>query len=378
MATSRLRKTRTLGDVKISSEQQAVIDAIRKKSGDRAVVNARDIRQPFRIPTGIFTFDYATLGGIPHNRFTMFDGAKHSGKTTALLRAVAGAQRSLPDQKPVLIDVEGTYDATWAEKIGVDNDNLILVQPDTGEEAIDIAVALTHARETSLVAVDSLAALLPQKEQDSSAEDSLVGLQSRLITSMLRKVNGALIKERKRDHFVSVLLINQQRSKIGGWAPAGIEPLSNPGGKAVGFFTTLEARFKNKEEINRSSGELVMNEHAFSIGKNKMNAGMRSGEFRMLRKNDEELGLNEGDIDDAETLLAFAKKYDMFTGGGRGGVTLEFGDVSQRFSNTAETVAYLYANRDVHWALRCSLIASYAQAQGMPDYFVNYLLGVEE
>lgn len=373
----RLRKARTISDVKLPSELEAVIAAIRKKSGDNAVVNASAIRQPYRIPTGIFTFDYATLGGIPHNRFTMFHGPKHSGKTTAALRAIAGAQQSMEGQRPVLIDVEGTHDSVWSAKVGVDNDNLVLVTPDTGEEAVDMAVALAHARETSLLVIDSLAALLPQKEQEASAEDSLVGQQSRLITSMLRKLNGALIQERKRDHFVSVLLINQQRSKIGGWAPAGIEPISNPGGKAVGFFTTVEARFKNKEVQKATGGvdELAYNEHAFTIEKNKMNAGIRSGEFRMLRRADESLGLNEAEVDDAETMLAFAKRYEMFTGGGRGGVTLEFGDFSMKFANTAEVVSYLYANRDIHWALRCSLIASNAQAQGMPEYFVNYLLG---
>ncbi len=310
----------------------------------------------------------------------MFHGPKHSGKSTGALRCVAGAQVSMPDQKPVFIDVEGTYDSVWAAKVKVDNDNLILVQPDTGEEAVDIAVGLAHAKETSLIVIDSLAALLPHKEQEASAEDSLVGQQSRLITSMLRKLNGALIKERKRGHFVSVLLINQQRSKIGGWAPAGIEPISNPGGKAVGYFTTLEVRFKNKEVQKATGGidELAYNDHAFTIEKNKMNAGMRSAEFRMLRRADDELGLREGDLDDAETMLAFAKRFEMLTGGGRGGLQLTFGDVDQHFANTAEAVVYLYSNPDVHWALRCSLIASNAQAQGMPESFVNYLLGVEE
>lgn len=372
------RRARHVSDVAESNELNAVLTAIRKKNGDRSAVMGSSIKQPFRIPTGIFLFDYATCGGIPHNRMTMFHGPKHSGKTTGALRCIAGAQQSMPDQKAVMIDVEGTYDATWSGKIGVDNDELILVQPDTGEQAVDMAVGLAHARETSLIVIDSLAALLPHKEQEASAEDSLVGQQSRLITSMLRKLSGAMISERKRDHFLSVVFINQQRSKIGGWSPTG-EALSLPGGKAIGYFTSLEARFKNKEVLKATGGvdELAYNEHAFTIEKNKMNAGIRSGEFRMLRRADEDLGLSEGSIDDAETMLAFAKRNEWLTGGGRGGLTLAFGEFEESFSKIADAVAYLYQNPEIYAALRASLIATHAQSLGMPDEFVNYLLGVE-
>lgn len=371
------RKIRTLADAKLPSEIEEVLKAVRKKNGDQSVVYGGQILQPYRIPLGIFTFDYATLGGIPHNRFTMFDGAKHSGKTTASLRAIRGAQQTMEGQSAVLVDVEGTYDSVWGEKIGVDNDKLHVVRPDTGEQAVDITVGLAHARETSLIVIDSLAAMLPQKEQEASAEDSLVGQQSRLITSMLRKVNGAMIAERKRGHFISVLLINQQRAKIGGWAPNGGEALSNPGGKAVGFFTSLEARWKNKEVLKATGGvdELAFNEHTFSIGKNKMNAGIRSAEFRMLRRDDEDLGLEEAAIDDAETMLAFGKRYGLFTPGKPGGGTLEFADISQSFKSIAEAVKFLYENTEVYWALRCSLIASHAQSLKMPPAFVEYLLG---
>lgn len=371
------KKHKTIRDIPVSDEMSEVLAKIRAKHGDNTAVQARSIRQPWRIPTGIFSFDLATLGGIPHNRISMFHGPKHSGKTTAALRAIAGAQRSLPDQKPVLVDVEGTLDSTWAEKVGVDLDNLIVLQPDTGEQAVDMTVALIQARETSLVVVDSLAALLPIKESEASAEDSLVGQQSRLITSMLRKISAAQISERKREHFVSLLLVNQQRSKIGGFTPPGMEPMSLPGGKALGFFTALEARWKNKEHLKASGGydELDFNEHAFTIEKNKMNAGIRAGEFRMRRRYSEELGLAEGEIDDADTMLAFAKRWDFMTGGGRGGQRLEFGDYDEVFPNTAAAVVALYENPDLREALRCHLIAHYAEKCGMNPEFVSYLRG---
>lgn len=376
MATAS-RRIRKAGDLKLSaSELDGVLAALRKDYGAQAIVMGREILQPYRIPLGIFTLDYATLGGIPHNRFTQFDGPKHSGKTTASLRAIMGAQQSMESQQAVLVDVEGTYDSTWAGKIGVDNEKLLIVRPDTGEQAVDTTVALVHAREVSLIVIDSLAALLPHKENESSAEDSLVGQQSRLITSMLRKVNGALIRERKRDHLVTILLINQQRAKIGGFAPAGIEPLSNPGGKAVGYFTTLEVRFKNKENLKQQNGEKVLydNEHAFSISKNKLNAGTRQGDFRMMRQDDDELGLAEAEINDAETMLLFASRIGWAESSGRGGYTLAFGDFDMKFDNKAEALLYLYQNREIYWSLRCHLIAQHAQSMKMPDYLIENLM----
>jgi recombination protein RecA len=376
--TGAVRRRKGLEHVAIPAELNAVLDAIRKKHGNNTVLNGSQITQPYRIPTGIFLFDYATMGGIPHNRVTMFDGAKHSGKTTGSLRCIKGAQLSLPDQKAALIDVEGTYDSTWGRKIGVDNEQLVVVQPDTGEQAVDIAVGLAHAKETSLIVVDSLAALLPIKEQEASAEDSLVGQQSRMITSMLRKLTGAMISERKRGHFVSILLINQQRAKIGGYNPNGLELVVNPGGKAVGFFTSLEVRWKNKEVLKGAGGgpdELAWNEHSFSIQKNKMNGGIRTGDFRMLRRPDPELGLEEAAVDDAETLLAFAKRFGMVDGGGRAGIDITIGDFSEHFNKTDDAVYYLNTNPDIYNALRCSVIATHAQNSGMAPAFVDYLLG---
>lgn len=373
VAARRPRKVIDVPDLP-PSEIEKVIGEIRKRYGDGTLIKGSQRKQPYRIPTGIFTFDYATLGGIPHNRVTMFHGAKHSGKTTGAYRCVAGAQQSLVDQQAVFIDVEGTYDATWAAKVGVDNEALHLVQPDTGEQAVDLADALLRSRETSLVVIDSLAALLPIKEAESSAEDSLVGQQSRLITSMMRKVSAAMIAERKRGHFVSVLLINQQRTKIGGWSPTG-EPLSLPGGKAVGFFSSLEVQWKNKEVQGKDAyglDTMSHNEHAFNIQKNKMNGGMRTGEFQMVRNSEHKFGLVEGDIDDADTMIAFAKKLGWYTGAGKG-QRLEFLDVEESFGKVDEAIAWLYENPEMKWKLRTCLIADHARRLGMEEEFLNYL-----
>lgn len=377
MATT-LRKRRTLADIPVPEEMKKTLAAIRKQYGDKSVISGNEMRQPWRIPTGVFSFDLATMGGIPHSRISMVHGPKHSGKSYMSDRIIMGAQQTLPDQQVVKVDVEGTHDNVWSSKTGVDNDALLLVQPDSGEQAIDITVAMVHTAEVSLVVIDSLAALVPIKEQDASAEDSLVAMQSRLITSMLRKVSSAQIKERKRGHHVTVQLVNQQRSKIGGWAPPGQEAIGLPGGKALGHFTTLEWRMKNKENMRNAEGgakELDYNDHAFTIEKNKLNAGYRTGEFRMLRRDDDTLGLTEAEIDDAPIMLSYAKIAGWYTGSGKGGYTLNLdGYEPVRVANADEMVRTLYGDRELMWALRCQLIAMQSKKLGMPDWYLDYIL----
>lgn len=359
------------------SELSQVMAQIGKRFGNNVVSMGHEIRQPWRIPLGIFSFDLATCGGIPHNRITMFHGPRSSGKTTAAMKAIAGAQRSLPHMTVVLLDVEGTYDEAWARKNGIDTERLIVIQPETGESAVDMADAMVRTKEVSLLVLDSIAALVPNREIEGSAEDAHVGIHARLVTTMVRKLTAGLIAERHRGHFITVLVVNQERSKIGGWAPPGQEPLSLPGGKALEFSTTLQVKFKNKENLAKDdtgNDATVMNEHAFTIGKNKMHGGIRKGEYQLMRADDDALGLLEGDIDDAGAMLAHAKRIGCYTGGGKSW-TLNIPDFMQTFSNADEAVAFLYANRDVYWLLRCHLIASHAASLGLAEDFVAYLYG---
>jgi recombination protein RecA len=359
------------------SEVSQVIAAMHKRYGPAVVTRASEQRQPWRIPTNVFSFDLATCGGIPHNRMTMFHGPRSSGKSTMSEKVITGAQQSMPHLQVCHIDVEGTRDTTWGGKLGTNNDALIYVKPEQGEHAVDIAEAMVRTKEISLVVVDSLAAMTPGKEIEASAEDNHVGLQSRLISSMVRKLNSALIAERNRGHFVSVLFINQQRSKIGGYAGPGQEALSLPGGKALEFFTTLQARFKNKETISRDSHGFEtteFNEHAFKLDKNKMNAGLRDGEYQLMRRESDKFPLNEGDIDDAPSMLAHAKKIGCYMGGGSSW-KLDIPDFEYTFRNADEAILYLYENREIYHLLRCHLIASHAARLGLPQDFINYLYG---
>jgi recombination protein RecA len=372
------KRSRTISDAPVSNELQAVLSSIREAKGDGTVAIGSTRLQPKRIPTGIFSLDMALLGGVPYNRTTMGYGKKHSGKTTAILKLIANMQRYYPDETAVFVDVEETWDAVWACKLGVNTDKVLVVSPDTGEDAVDATVALVHAKEVGLVVVDSLAALVPYKEVEGSAEDeAIVGLQSKLITRMMRRITAAQIKERKREHYVSFVVTNQYRAKIGGWSPTG-EALQLPGGHALTHFTTVEIHFKNKENIKKDAEgqeSLAFNDHAFRVDKNKCNAGIRTGDYVMHRRSDPATGLGEGDIDNLPTMFAHAKRLGWLTGGGRAGLTLSFGDVEQHYANTAEATLAVYQSPAIYNALYWQLIANQADSLGMPDYFIEHLLG---
>lgn len=376
MATRGRKKKVVDGDSPIITDKReidAVMREIKNKFGDKTIQKGSENIQPWRIPTNIFMLDLALLGGIPHNRWIMFHGPRSSGKTTAAEKCIAGAQASLPDQQCVFINIEGTRDPDWGEKLGVDNDKLLVVDPDTGENAIDIADAMIRTKEVSLVVVDSIAALAPSKEIEGSAEDAHVGLQARLMSAFTRKCNAALIAERKRGHYVTILVINQQRSKIGGWAPNGQEALSLPGGKALEFTTSVQVKFKNKESLSKNADgmdTLEYNEHTFTIDKCKMNGGIRAGEYQLMRRDSDKYNLFEGDVDDAGTMLAIAKKMGVYTGGGQSW-RIEVPGFEMAVRSADELIAHMYEDRDAFWRVRNHLIATHAVNQKMPQYFID-------
>lgn len=369
MAT-KVSRTRAGESKTDKAELPAVLGQIEKRFGKVATPGS-EILQPERIPTGIFMFDMATLGGVPYNRIVHVVGHRSAGKSTAADIITANAQAMFPDQRAVKIDTEGTHESVWSGKLGVDQERLIVVQPETGEAAIDIADAMVHTREVSIIVVDSIAALVPMKEVDDSAEDQNVGLQARLVGKMIRKLTSGLIKERQRGHFVTVLLVNQYRSKIGGWSPNG-DPTTVPGGRALEFAATLNWVMKNKEEMGKDEHEVEVvarNTHVFQITKNKMNGGIRSGEFDLIRTADPEFGLPEGYIDDVETMLAYAKKFGAYTGGGSNW-KLSFLDDEHSVHGVNEAKTLLYNDPELKWRLRNHLIHEHAAHLNMPESFL--------
>lgn len=372
--TSQLATTDNNSSGKEKSEIDAVLAEIRKRYGNASVTKASSIIQPVRIPTSIFMVDFALLGGIPSNRITMVVGEKHAGKTVFSDKCAGGAQRTFPNQKVAYVDVEGTHDTLWAQKLGVDTDEMIVAQPETGESAVDMADALVRTREVSLVVIDSIAALTPMKEIESSAEDAHVGIQARLVGGMIRKVSAGLIAERLRGHFVTVVFVNQYRTKIGGWSPTG-EAKSIPGGRALEFCTSVQIVMKNKENQGKDrSGRgldiVTENEHAFTVTKNKLNGGIRSGEFRLLRQDKDEYGLHEGDIDDLSTMLVYAKKFGAYSGGGSSW-NLQFWEDDHNFRGLEDAITTIYQDPDMKQRLRDYLIWEQARVCGMDIAFLD-------
>ncbi len=375
MATKAPR-TRKAGSTVITdsspSELPSLLKEMDSRYGKGVVRVASEMNQPLRIPTGVFMIDFCLLGGLPISRGTMLIGKKHSGKTSLAAMTAGNAQKMFPDQRVVIIDVEGTFDLIWAEKLGVCVEDLIIVQPETGEAACDITDAMIRTREVSMVIVDSVAAIAPMKEIEGSAEDAHVGLQARLMGGLLRKTTAGMLAERRRGHMVTPVYINQYRAKIGGFSGFG-EPLSVPGGMALGFANSVEIIIKNLEKAGKSEQGLDVithNEHSFKIDKNKLNGGSRLGEYRLVRTFDEATGLPEGQVDDAATMLAFAKKFGSYTGGGSSW-TLAFWDEEHKYRGLEDAVLSLYQDGALYQKLRDYLIWENAKANKMPDDFLS-------
>ena len=370
----RKRKTEAVGKEE-PSEIGEVIAAANRNYGKDTMVTANKITRPDMISTGIFLLDLCTLGGIPQSRITQLSGIRHSGKTSVTAKILASAQRLYPDQVAVLVDTEQTSDPVWMEKLGVDIDKLHVAYCDTGEQAIDLTDALIRSKETSIVALDSIAALTSSKEIDASVGDHLVAQQAGMITRMVKTMTSAFSEERRRGHNPAVLFTNQIRADLNGFARFG-EATKVTGGKALQHHVSLNVVLKNKENLGKDAygtDVLSVNEHAFKIDKNKMTAGLRQGEFKMFRYYDNESGLGEGDIDNCPTMLVYAKRMGMYTGGG-GSWRLTVGGNELKFKKAAEAIAMLNEDLDLQWTLRNELLAMQAVNLKMPQDIVDKIL----
>ena len=359
-----------------SNELEETFAAIEKRYGSpghKVRTTGSGIRQPARISTGSFVLDFALLGGIPAGRITGLIGNKGSGKSMIAAKIAGYCQRMerYEGQRVVWIDAEKAFDPTWARKLGCDISQLEIVEPDTAEMAVDIADAVMQSKETSLIIIDSLAGLNPSKEMEDSAEDANVALQARLIGRLMRKMNHGMLKERLRGHEASVLCINQYRTKIG--VMFG-DPRTAPGGQAWEYFPSCIIQMKNKEKLGKDADydieHVVENEHAFRIEKWRGNNGPRTGEFRVNRMDLPQRFLAEGDVDDAKTMLTFAKKFGVYTGGG-GSWKLEFAGYEHKVKNIEEAVLFLNENREWYWSLYNYLIREQAIRLDMDDEFIG-------
>lgn len=251
--------------VEEAKRQQALDDAIKQiekqfgkgsimKLGQRADISV-DV-----IPTGSLTLDLALgIGGYPKGRIIEIYGPESSGKTTLTLHAIAEIQKQ--GGRAAFIDAEHAIDPVYARNLGVDIDELILSQPDSGEQALDIAETLVRSGAIDLVVVDSVAALVPQVELDGEMGDSQMGLQARLMSKALRKLSGVMNKTE-----CTVVFINQLREKIG--IMFG-NPETTTGGRALKFYASVRIEIRRSEAIKEGS-EILGNKVNIKVVKNKV------------------------------------------------------------------------------------------------------------
>ena len=275
------------------------------------------------LPSGCLSLDIALGGGYPKGRIIEIYGPESSGKTTLTLHAIAEIQKQ--GGTAAFIDAEHALDPAYARKLGVDTENLLVAQPDNGEQALEITETLVRSNAVDLIVVDSVAALVPQAEIDGDMGDAHMGLQARLMSQALRKLTGIINKSK-----ATVIFINQIRMKIG--VMFG-NPETTTGGNALKFYASVRADIRRTAQI-KSGDDVIGNRTKVKIVKNKIAAPFRFAEFDIM--------YNEG-ISKTGDIIDLAVEHEIL---GKSGAFYKYNDqnIGQGRENAKR---YLLENPDV-------------------------------
>lgn len=301
------------------------MDQITKQFGDGSIMRLGEAKKVDveLLPSGSLSLDIALGGGYPKGRIIEIYGPESSGKTTLTLHAIAEMQKQ--GGTAAFIDAEHALDPAYAKKLGVDTDNLLVSQPDNGEQALEICETLVRSNAVDLIVVDSVAALVPQAEIDGDMGDSHMGLQARLMSQALRKLTGIINKSK-----ATVIFINQIRMKIG--VMFG-NPETTTGGNALKFYASVRADIRRIGQI-KEGDNVIGNRTRVKIVKNKIAPPFRVAEFDIM--------YNEG-ISKTGDVLDLAVQYGVV---GKAGAWFDYND-AKIGQGREQTKKYLKEHLDV-------------------------------
>jgi recombination protein RecA len=320
------------------AKKQAILTAIsqiEKAYGKGAIMKMGESVGKFEvdvIPTGCIPVDLALgVGGLPRGRIIEIFGPEASGKTTLTLSCIAQAQKN--GGAAALIDAEHALDPVWAQKVGVNLDELLISQPDTGEQALEITETLIRSGAVDVIVIDSVAALVPRAEIEGEMGDSMMGVQARLMSQALRKLTGVISKSK-----TVVIFTNQLREKIG--VMFG-NPETTPGGRALKFYCSIRLDIRKIENI-KEGDKVIGSRHRVKVVKNKVAPPFRIAEFDIMG---EEGMSKEGGLIDVALELGLVTKSGAFfrwgqklIGQGRESAKAYFGEHKKDFQTLEKEI----------------------------------------
>ncbi len=335
---TKTRKIKGSNDVVETNALKTALSQIEKQFGSGAIMHLDEdgMSKAKGISTGALSLDLALGGrGVPQGRIIEVYGPESSGKTTLALHTVAEAQKA--GGVAAFVDAEHALDPTWAKKIGVNLDSLLVSQPDSGEQALNIVELLVKSNAVDIIVVDSVAALTPEAELRGEIGDSHVGLQARLMSQAMRKLTGAISKSK-----TCLVFINQIREKIGVMFGS---PETTPGGRALKFYSSVRMDVRRVSTIKDANGA-TGNHVRVRVVKNKMAPPFRQSEFDIM--------FNEG-ISTEGDLIDLAVEEGILT---KSGAFIRYGDMTIGQGREKAKV-FLKENPDLTAELRAKILGAH-------------------